>query len=762
MDFSIKILLIFLSLFGENLSQHLFSFIPINEKIQQGFFVSPTLTENYLYIVTGENINNNDIKKRYILIYDINSASLIKCISYESQFNYTYGDSFSIGNNNSPFLFLNTFESLFSYSSFEIFDTKEQIAMQRYDYSIKGYNRPFINADPYYYLIYIDENDFLIIQKMKIAYSHNYPYFEDFIFFNSDFKVKNQAAISCDITKDKNYILCSFIDDDSYYKIIVIDNQLELKYTNQLDKNSDYINNNFTKIINFKGNSNFVMIYTQNKIITRLRYFSYENNKIVDKLSSLIKSDNDYLDIKNTQYKGDFLNNDIISINSDKIIKIYNDDIKNEIIITIIQFNDNDPSLSIKIYNLYNDDSNLYKFYRARISILKDSFVVLFSALMENKRKPGYFIANYPNSTDINLVQSNILVKKLISLENPIFNIKLKLRILRIPKEFIFINKLNSKIINENDELELNDEIILRQYRVNTGSYTLEFESIARGFDTGYSYSYIYPTDKILNNKVLLEGRKGKIIINLKDCLSGYYHLYGNMYLCTNIKPKNYYIDEINKTYKPCSSFCDECNPPTKDYPMNCINCMNNYSMTEDTYSCYIGDIDNYYLDKEKNKYKRCHPNCLRCDALPILDNMHCTKCQPNYYKIENIDSCYNYIPEHYYLDGNILKSCHESCLNCYGKWNNTTTNCMNCISNEYFYRNDTYNCIKISEYEIRNNVEFKKFNNVNFYVFIALFIASIILFILLIILCKKKEKRELITERTMELAELEKYEEEG
>ena len=762
MDFSIKILLIFLSLFGENLSQHLFSFIPINEKIQQGFFVSPTLTENYLYIVTGENINNNDIKKRYILIYDINSASLIKHISYESQFNYTYGDSFSIGNNNSPFLFLNTFESLFSYSSFEIFDTKEQIAMQRYDYSIKGYNRPFINADPYYYLIYIDENDFLIIQKMKIAYSHNYPYFEDFIFFNSDFKVKNQAAISCDITKDKNYILCSFIDDDSYYKIIVIDNQLELKYTNQLDKNSDYINNNFTKIINFKGNSNFVMIYTQNKIITRLRYFSYENNKIVDKLSSLIKSDNDYLDIKNTQYKGDFLNNDIISINSDKIIKIYNDDIKNEIIITIIQFNDNDPLLSIKIYNLYNDDSNLYKFYRARISILKDSFVVLFSALMENKRKPGYFIVNYPNSTDINLVQSNILVKKLISLENPIFNIKLKLRILRIPKEFIFINKLNSKIINENDELELNDEIILRQYRVNTGFYTLEFESIARGFDTGYSYSYIYPTDKILNNKVLLEGRKGKIIINLKDCLSGYYHLYGNMYLCTNIKPKNYYIDEINKTYKPCSSFCDECNPPTKDYPMNCINCMNNYSMTEDTYSCYIGDIDNYYLDKEKNKYKRCHPNCLRCDALPILDNMHCTKCQPNYYKIENIDSCYNYIPEHYYLDGNILKSCHESCLNCYGKWNNTTTNCMNCISNEYFYRNDTYNCIKISEYEIRNNVEFKKFNNVNFYVFIALFIASIILFILLIILCKKKEKRELITERTMELAELEKYEEEG
>ena len=61
------------------------------------------------------------------------------------------------------------------------------------------------------------------------------------------------------------------------------------------------------------------------------------------------------------------------------------------------------------------------------------------------------------------------------------------------------------------------------------------------------------------------------------------------MNLFTNIKPKNYYIDEINKIYKPCSSSCDECNPPTKDYSMNCINCINNY------------------LDMGNNKYMRCH-----------------------------------------------------------------------------------------------------------------------------------------------------------
>ena len=69
---------------------------------------------------------------------------------------------------------------------------------------------------------------------------------------------------------------------------------------------------------------------------------------------------------------------------------------------------------------------------------------------------------------------------------------------------------------------------------------------------------------------------------------------------------------------------------------MNCINCINNYFITEDTYSCYTGEIDNYYLDKNKNKYRRCYKDCLRCSSTSVGDNKNCLKCKNNYYLTED------------------------------------------------------------------------------------------------------------------------------
>ena len=39
---------------------------------------------------------------------------------------------------------------------------------------------------------------------------------------------------------------------------------------------------------------------------------------------------------------------------------------------------------------------------------------------------------------------------------------------------------------------------------------------------------------------------------------------------------------------------------------MNCIKCKNNYYLTEDTNSCYNDIPDNYYLDNDQI-LKRCH-----------------------------------------------------------------------------------------------------------------------------------------------------------
>ena len=84
---------------------------------------------------------------------------------------------------------------------------------------------------------------------------------------------------------------------------------------------------------------------------------------------------------------------------------------------------------------------------------------------------------------------------------------------------------------------------------------------------------------------------------------------------------------------------------------MNCKTCISNYYKTEDTNSCYTGEIDNYYLDND-NIYKRCHPNCLRCHTKHVNNSyMNCESCIENYFITEDTNSCYTGEIDNYYLD---------------------------------------------------------------------------------------------------------------
>ena len=162
--------------------------------------------------------------------------------------------------------------------------------------------------------------------------------------------------------------------------------------------------------------------------------------------------------------------------------------------------------------------------------------------------------------------------------------------------------------------------------------YILEYEAIARGTDFGYERKINYPTNSIINdNNVLLEGRLGKITIELKDCLVGYYHLENDMNLCTNIKPKGHYIDEKSRTYKACPASCEECNAPIDSTHMNCLTCKPNYYLTEDTYSCYTKDKENYYLDID-DILRRCYYKCLHCSKKATnITFMNCLECPQHY-----------------------------------------------------------------------------------------------------------------------------------
>ena len=109
---------------------------------------------------------------------------------------------------------------------------------------------------------------------------------------------------------------------------------------------------------------------------------------------------------------------------------------------------------------------------------------------------------------------------------------------------------------------------------------------------------------------------------------------------------------------------------------MNCTKCIPNFYMTEDTESCYEGEINNYYL--ENNILKKCYKNCLKCSSYSKNDNeQNCKKCQNNFYITEDTNSCYDFIPNNYYLEKNILKKCYYRCLNFLGGKNEVNMNCL-------------------------------------------------------------------------------------
>ena len=751
MDFKILFLLLFFFFLNEvnnsDLTENYFSFKLVDENMKLAYSIIPTISEDgYLYIVTGSFNLESNLSQRYIITYDINSATLIKEYRYNTSFAFGHGEAYAfIGK--SQYLFINT-NSRFGVR--DIIGGEEKIWE---DSSICGTERFFKKVGYFYYFAHLDchnnENNYLFIKKMEIDYyKDNIPHFE-ITKANNELKVAKNLDISCDLTKDNNYIICAYYTENyNTYNISIsaFNKELELLLTETLGETTSK-RNNYITIYCFKENSNFIMMNSQNSDIARLSYFSYSNNQIIDKLSSITQNSQHYVDIENTQYNGFRNNNEIITVD-DKIIKIFTrrGDINKQskqIIITIIQFYENDTSMSIKIYNMFNNNE-FSSFFYPRISMLKQSFVFCSSAVNNNIRKTGYFFINYPNSTDINLDKSNIIIKDLIKLENKLFSINLKFKVLSIPDDFRLISKSNSLEINNNDELELNDELILRQYKINEGPFILKYQAIARGTDLGYSHLKVYPPEKVLINKELLfEGRHGNIMIDFKNCLDGYYNFENSENLCSNVRPKGYYLDKDNKIFRACPLTCEDCDAPDNTHT-NCLSCKENYYMTEDTEACCEKGEDKYYFDENNNKLRRCHQNCLKCYGRPIDEtNMNCYKCPDNFYMTENTKSCYDYIPNHYYLDDKILRHCYKRCNNCLGTKNNETMNCLGCISDEYYYKNDTNDCIIPEEFKKRNDLEFKKINNDNLFIFIAIFISALIIFIITCKFYKIKEQKK-------------------
>ena len=633
--------------------------------------------EGYLYIITGEEGENLNLFKRYILKYDVNSGEFHKYF-FNSIYPFKNPES-TIAGYFSEFLLTTTEKAIAIYNGTYI---EEEL------FNIFSSRRTLKNIGTEYYYAYTnnDNKNSLIITKMELVIQtrYNNAQFYKIIKTSEPLSIISyQEMISCDFTNDNQYILCAYISQDKSFTISVHNKYLELIQVEKKEVCQNFDTSYFIKIIYFKDNSKFITMNSENDYITRLRYFRYNDGNFINQLYPLLDNNAQYLDIDETQQTGYNYNMDIIAVDSNKIVKVFAS--SDQIIITIFQFYEHETLLFIKIYNMKGYDYIGYNYLlNPRISIFRESMVVCLSAYYNGDHRAGYFFINYPNSSDIILTSNNqiIKIKDLISMENNLFSLEMKFKVLKVPKDFIFIN-LNEKEIKEDDILELNDELKLRQYRIKEGPYKLEYEGIAIGNDLQYSSSKVYPSyrDIPAASEIIIEGKESNIIINLDDCLEGYYHLDSDNNICTNIKPEGYYIDEEGKTYKDCEDPCRECSgPKINETNMNCISCIKGYNITNDT------------------------------------------------------KSCYSHLPEKYYLDNDTFKPCHERCKTCFnGSNDNTHMNCLSCISKDYFYRKDTFNCITKNEVVPTEVITIKPYYSL-YILFVLILVTSII--IAIIFLC--------------------------
>ena len=650
------------------------NFVDYNMTISN--YIRPIISDDgYLYIVTGEILNKtynpgSTSFKRCIFKFNEKTGKIQNSYSYSSKYPFQNGEVI-ISGNNMKYLLTTTINSIEFYNGKELFET---------DYNVYDSRRAIKRIGDYFYYAHQEpKNSYLmIIDKIKISENDiDLPsYFKKEKVSNPINVFSSIGIISCDSTKDGQYILCAYFNEKLVVIITIFDNNFEIIKTEKKEICNNADQNYFIKIIYYKDLNKFIMINSVDNNIARLRFFKYINNKIVDQLSPIIDDYNQYLDVSESQDNPYQYSNDIISVDNNRFIKVCSGNDK--IIITLFQFYENDTLLHIKIYNInYNTKLGFSGFIHPRISMFKNSLVLCISTFYEGTQRAGYSFFNFPNSKDFVLTDNKISFKDNLFIENNLFSLNLKYKILEIPNDFKLIDSNTLKEIKENEELEINNEILLKQYKIN-GEYTLKYTGIAIGYDLGYLSSKVYPISRNISEdtKIYKEGREGNIIIKLDYCLNGYYPFCDNLTLCVNEKPEGYYFDDKEKCYRHCQKPCYDCSKNfTNNTYMNCDSCIKNYNITEDTKSCYDYMPNNYYLDN--NIYRRCHPRCLTC-----------------------------------------IK----------GSKNNSNMNCLNCESGYgYFYKSDTHNCILSSEFEKRKEKDLRPKYSGYFILFIIIFIISCI-----------------------------------
>jgi len=397
--------------------QNEFSINLVDENIKGATYIYPAKDEdNNIYFVTGEDGCDGPFKK-YIVKYNMILMDVVEKYSYDSQICFDFGEAYVVGNNN--YLFVSMFFADQERGKCEFVNIRQRRSSEtNYNY-IHGYKRFLKKVENYYFLAnYLNFNS-LLIQKMGINYSGDFPSFYEIA--RNSVNLEYECMLSCGLTSDSQFILCAYFSTNKKATISVFNNNLDHKLTEEFD---DWIDlggkKSFIKIVNFRENSNFFLANRQTDSIIRFRYFKYEENSpIIDLLNDI--TGNRFIDIEKNYCNSHYGANDMIAFDRKKIIQLFGG-WSNHLTITIFHFDD-DNSLSIKIYNtnINNEFSNIQ---RPRLVKLENSFIVCLSASKDGIQRPGFFVMNFPNVKNETLSENNIELTNLIFIENKLFSLK--------------------------------------------------------------------------------------------------------------------------------------------------------------------------------------------------------------------------------------------------------------------------------------------------------------------------------------------------
>lgn len=182
-------------------------------------------------------------------------------------------------------------------------------------------------------------------------------------------------------------------------------------------------------------------------------------------------------------------------------------------------------------------------------------------------------------------------------------------KILNIPKDFIFVDKIDKIEIENGQYLRAqNNEIVFKQYKKNTNAiFILQGIMFANFKNNTYE---IFPSNSDIpkDNKIIYEGNKIQLNISINICNNGFYEIENKYGICSNSRPDGYYLDVKNNIFKKCHNKCSYCiTGSNDDSNMMCLKCIKGYTYDPNTYNCISNKKDIKEVDIEMEVEK--NPN---------------------------------------------------------------------------------------------------------------------------------------------------------